>query len=133
MTSLRYELAHAARRTRALNEQLPENLRLDLAAEWSKLEAELDRARSQGARELALVEWRHDVEGRLSTRLLHAPIEPVDADASEPAAERPRRLFDPLVRCEAESCSTLIEPSTRRCAQHRNPRAKRAKNKRKHP
>jgi len=78
MPSLRYEIAHAARRARALNAQLPERLRLDLAAEWSILEDEIDAARSEGAAELALIEWRERVEGRLSTRLLHAPLEEVE-------------------------------------------------------
>jgi len=45
--TLNAELAHAARRSAALNAQLPAELKLDLAAEWRRLAANLSRCRSK--------------------------------------------------------------------------------------
>lgn len=72
--SFRAELACAARAMRAHADRLPEHLRPNLAELWAELTDELDNCRSEGARELAVIEWRRDVESRLTTRLLHAPL-----------------------------------------------------------
>jgi hypothetical protein len=72
--SFNLELAAAARWVSAEAERLPENARPDIALEWDELIDTLEDCRSEGTKELAIVEWRADMEERLFTRLLHTPL-----------------------------------------------------------
>jgi hypothetical protein len=72
--SVNAELALAAARVRLLSEQLPEELRPDVASDWAELLDEVHRARSAGAATLAILEWRRHYEARLTTTLIHAPV-----------------------------------------------------------
>ena len=65
--SVNNELALAANRVRVLTEQLPADVRPDVAAEWSSLLRELDLMRSDGAMQLAVIQWREDYEARIRT------------------------------------------------------------------
>jgi len=66
------ELAAAARRVRALVEQLPEQLRPDVVAEWSDLLEELD-GRSDRAAKTIIAGWLERIEIRLASALVNAP------------------------------------------------------------
>jgi hypothetical protein len=56
--SLNAELAAAARWISAAVERLPENARPDIALEWGELMDTLEDCRSEGSKELAVLEWR---------------------------------------------------------------------------
>jgi hypothetical protein len=66
------ELAAAARRVRALAEQLPEQLRPDVVAEWSDLLDDLDGKSDRAAR-AAIACWLERMETRLASALANAP------------------------------------------------------------
>jgi hypothetical protein len=68
------ELAAAARWVSAAVERLPLEQRPDVAVAWGELIDTLEDCRSEGSKELAILEWRAEMEERLSTRLLHAPL-----------------------------------------------------------
>jgi hypothetical protein len=74
--SYRAELACAAR---WLSAQVRQNRVTDAEARrlWAWLEADLADCRSDGSRELAIVDWRLVVQGRLASRELHRPLEEV--------------------------------------------------------
>jgi hypothetical protein len=66
------ELAAAARRVRALAEQLPEQLRPDVVAEWSDLIDQLD-GKSDHAARATIAAWVERMEARLASALANAP------------------------------------------------------------
>ncbi len=47
----------------------------EAASHWGELTLRLEDCRSEGAEELAILEWRVEMEHRLSVRLAHAPLE----------------------------------------------------------
>ena len=63
--TLNAELALAAARTRMLAEGVGDAERDELIEAWGQLLDDMDEARSEGAREVALVEYRAGVEKRL--------------------------------------------------------------------
>jgi hypothetical protein len=73
--SYRAELAGAARWAKATAERLPLEHRPDMALEWSELMDRLEDCRSEGSKELAIIEWRAEMAERLSGGLLHSPLE----------------------------------------------------------
>lgn len=75
VSSLNTELAAAARWVRAAAERIPEDQRPDIAREWGQLMSDVDDARSEGAGELIVIQWRQDMGERLSTKLAHSPLE----------------------------------------------------------
>jgi hypothetical protein len=66
------ELAAAARRVRALAEQLPEHQRPDVVAEWSDLIDQLD-GKSDHAAKAIIAGWLERIELRLASTLVNAP------------------------------------------------------------
>jgi hypothetical protein len=65
----RAELANAARWVKAAAERLPVQHRPDLALEWAELSDRLEDCRSDGSRELCLIEWRAEMAERLDVGL----------------------------------------------------------------
>jgi hypothetical protein len=63
--SLNAELAAAARWIRARAERLPESERPDVARLWRELLTEVENCWSDGAAELAVIQWRQDLEAKL--------------------------------------------------------------------
>jgi hypothetical protein len=66
------ELAAAARRIRALAEQLPEQSRPDVVSAWADLLDDLD-GRSNRAARAAIARWLERMETRLASALANAP------------------------------------------------------------
>lgn len=66
------ELAAAARRVRALAEQLPEQQRPDVVAEWSELIAQLEDKSDRAAKTI-IAGWLERMETRLASALVNAP------------------------------------------------------------
>ena len=66
------ELAAAARRVRAIAEQLPEQQRPDVFAEWSDLIDQLDGESDYVAR-ATIAAWVERMETRLASALANAP------------------------------------------------------------
>jgi len=75
MNRLSAEKALATARTRLLAEQLPQPERDELLAEWGKMLDDCGYARSVGAEELILLDYRERVEARLASKLVHLPLE----------------------------------------------------------
>jgi hypothetical protein len=73
--SLQAEKALAAARTRILAERLPAPARDELIAAWTEMLEDMAEARSEGAAELVLLDFRSGVEARLAARLAPTPIE----------------------------------------------------------
>lgn len=73
--SYRAELAAAARWVKAAAERLPVEHRPDIAADFGALMDTLEDCRSDGSKELAIIEWRAEMAERLATGLVHAPLE----------------------------------------------------------
>jgi hypothetical protein len=88
--SVNAELAAAARWISAAVERLPLEQRPDVAKAWGELIDRLDACRSDGSRELCLIEWRAEMEEHLSTRLLHAPLTRMEMHPNELNRTRPR-------------------------------------------
>jgi hypothetical protein len=61
-----------------LVEVLPEHCPPTIVADWADLLEEIDAARSLGAAELALIDFRSSVEARLDGRLPRVAIEEVE-------------------------------------------------------
>lgn len=45
-----------------------------LIAEWEDMLADLEEARSTGAAELILLDYRQGIDARLAARILHSPL-----------------------------------------------------------
>ena len=60
--SYRAELACAARWLKATADRLPVEHQPDLALEWRELEDRLEDCRSDGSRELTIIDWRGRVK-----------------------------------------------------------------------
>jgi hypothetical protein len=73
--SLAAEKALCAARTQILAERLPAPARDELIASWTEMLEEMAEARSEGAAELVLLDFRSGVEARLAAKLAHTPIE----------------------------------------------------------
>ena len=65
------ELAAAARRVRALVEQLPEQQRPDVVAEWSELIDQLDGQGDRAAKTI-IAGWLERMETRLASALVNS-------------------------------------------------------------
>ncbi len=75
--SVNLELASAARKVRALNERLPEDIQVEMVEEWSRL-LELIEGRSDWQARRLIEEWVETMERRLCSSLLNAPLDPRD-------------------------------------------------------
>jgi hypothetical protein len=72
--SFNAELAAAARWISAAVERLPHEHRPDVAIEWGELMDTLEECRSEGSKELAIIQWRAEMEERLAVGVLHSPL-----------------------------------------------------------
>jgi hypothetical protein len=71
------ERALAAARCRMLADRLPEAERDDLVRLWTRTLDQVDAARSEGAAELLLIQFREDIEARPEATRPHVPLEEV--------------------------------------------------------
>ena len=102
--SVNTQLAHAARRVRALADRLPEEHRPDVAAEWSALLDAVDGLPDSQARR-RIAGWMEEMETRLSATLAHAPLEASRLRPSRVAGGEEQRTA-PLGRASGPSLST---------------------------
>jgi hypothetical protein len=73
--SLAAEHANAARWMNAQAARLPETALPNLSLHWADLEDRIEGSRSEGAAELAILEWRAEMEQLFAVRLAHSPLE----------------------------------------------------------
>jgi hypothetical protein len=69
------DLANAARKVRAMNDRLPDELQVDVAADWSALLNHIKGQTDWKARRI-IEEWTEVMERRLCGTLLNAPLSP---------------------------------------------------------